>query len=74
MLQIGGELKLGGTLRCLGDVVVSGGGRLQWSWVGAQGAMQPIAGATRAQYAPEPADVGRVIACTYMPQNGEVRP
>mmetsp|Transcript_62778 Transcript_62778/g.198836 ORF Transcript_62778/g.198836 Transcript_62778/m.198836 type:complete len:473 (+) Transcript_62778:208-1626(+) len=67
-MKLGGEPVLGGTLRVIGNAALRDAGTLQWNVVGKGGAVEPIAGATRPQYAPEPRDVGRMIACTFTPR------
>lgn len=63
---------LGGTLRVTSQVALSHA-TFQWYRIsqGSTGAEEPIAGATRHQYAPEPLDVGQMLVCSVVGTPGE---
>jgi hypothetical protein len=61
---------LGGTLRVSGATGLPYA-TFQWLRVHKSGMEDPIGGATRQQYAPEPRDVGLVLACAVTPAPGE---
>ena len=68
--SISGTPVLGGTLRVSGATALPYA-TFQWLRVHKSGAEDPIGGATRQQYAPEPRDVGLVLACAITPAPGE---
>ena len=71
MLQsISGTPVLGGTLRVNGAASLPNA-TFQWLRVHKTGVQDAIGGATRQQYAPEPRDVGVVLACAITPSPGE---
>ena len=61
---------LGGTLRVSGATSLPNA-TFQWLRVHKTGLQDAIGGATRQQYAPEPRDVGVVLACAITPSPGE---
>jgi hypothetical protein len=69
-LAISGSPVLGGTLRVSGATGLPYA-TFQWLRVHGSGVEDPIGGATRQQYAPEPRDVGVVLACAVTPAPGE---
>mmetsp|Transcript_9029 Transcript_9029/g.15507 ORF Transcript_9029/g.15507 Transcript_9029/m.15507 type:complete len:648 (-) Transcript_9029:247-2190(-) len=69
-LMVTGVAALGSTLRVAGPAALLPQAKAQWHRV-QDGVLHVIAGATRVQYAPEPNDVGYIIACAVTPQHGE---
>ena len=64
-----GNPTLGGTLRVTAAAPLTAA-TFQWFRVGASGSEEPIAGATRHQYAPEPMDCGCMLLCSVQPAPG----
>jgi hypothetical protein len=64
-----------GVVVCGVELSTLAAGQFQWSRVNpASGAQSVITGATRHQYAPEPADIGAVLSVTVHRQGCHVTP